>query len=568
MRTLSLTAGRVAANLSGLSPSPHHHLTPTPTPTPSTGAELPNPWDHVMAGMPPAPVIAAAAIGAVILGVVLGLIYRAIVPSKGFATPYHIRAEMSAGSARGKLAQTRPDLHARLNMVTRRRLPVSEYSYLIGRSTSPWMVVRGTPEDSAMVMGPPGQSKTVWMSNVIVDAPGPVIATSSKIGDHRKTIDLRAQVGPVGVFNPQLLGGVPSTIKINPVRGCEDESVASRRGGFLLYGARGKDASSNVDDYFTSNANEVLRVLLHAAALDRRTLVDVYLWVQDPTDSTALQILEHYQANPTWIEVLRSKQEVTDRTRDGIFSTLATKLSWLAAPEAQRIVSPAPGEEMDFEAFLRNRGTLYLVGEDRMGDSCSALFTLILSWLVEWAMDIASQHGRLDPWLTLALDEVATICPIPLPMWVNKVREHGLLPILGVQSKAQLDDAWGVAGGKAIWDAMAYTMVLRGVKSGDTLRELSDLCGEIDHEKVTQQQTAQGRIRTTHTELRPVLPGNRIRQLRKRRMLVIYTGLPPVIVRVKRPWKRRDLKRRARLAAAQPAPQAVMTRRQVTGEGL
>jgi type IV secretion system protein VirD4 len=521
----------------------HHHLRhPHPAVSPGLRLRVPgggllheadrlaaDPWFWLAAA---GVVVGLAAVGWAAYG-----LYRALLPPEGFATALNLRTEMSARAAGRKLSQTRPSLYA-----ARRRaagLPVSEYSWRVGRCVSPRMMVRGTPEDSAIIVGPPGSMKSVWLSQVIGEAPGAVIHTSSKAKDHNATSAARARRGPVWTLNIQRLGDVPSTLQVDMVSGCADPHTAILTGGFLLYGARRPGAFTNLDDYFHNNANEVLRCLLHAAALDGRTLVDVHRWASSPEAAfEALDILTRHGADPGWITTFHGKLAVVDKTRDGIFSTLATALQWMASPEAVRAVTPGPGQALDPEEFVASRGTLYLIGEDDGSGAIAPLFTLVISWLVAAAVRVASSSpgGRLDPWLTLALDEVATICPVPLDRWINKLRDHGILPIAAIQSRAQLADRWGPAGAEVIWNAAAYTLTLRGVKSIEDARALSELCGEREHTRHALSHGPQGVVRTRHTELRPVLPPHKIRMLRRRRMLVLYRGAKPTIVLVRRPW--------------------------------
>ncbi|MGW4476974.1 type IV secretory system conjugative DNA transfer family protein [Nonomuraea sp. NPDC004354] len=515
---------------------------PKGTPTPPAQGQVIDPWAGL--DLPSTPfliMMAVLLLGALVVG---QLLYRAAIPAKGHATAWQITRNMSARAARRKLALTRRSLDGR------RGVGVEQYSFRVGRAWSPFMVVRGTPEDSALFVGPPGVGKSAALGDIVVDAPGAVVYTTSKIADYDTTAAARATVGPVLVFNPLGLGGVQSTLRINPVRGCRDLDTAMQRGAALLYGARRPGDTGDLQDYFASNANEVLRAFLLAADLEGRTLVDVHRWANDPTSMEALGILEKHQAPPSWIDALHSRQTVTDRTRDGIFSTLATALSWLSGPAAAYAVTPGPDEDLDIEAFIEARGTLYMVGEESTGVGIAPLFTLILADVVKTAIKVAdaSPGRRLDPWLTLALDEVATICPIPLDQWINTMRAHGILPLAGIQSKAQLYARWGKAGGDSIWNAAAFTAVFGGLKSADDLRELSALCGEREVTRSSWQHTANGRVKSEHEELRPVMPPHKIRNLRSGRALVLYRGVPPVIVRVRKPWRRRDVRRAAKLA--------------------
>ena len=84
-------------------------------------------------------------------------------------------------------------------------------------------------EEHLLVMAPPRTYKTAFLADVILRYPGPVIATSTKPDIYALTATIRADLGPVHVFNPQHIGAVASTFCWSPVEGCEDPATAIRR---------------------------------------------------------------------------------------------------------------------------------------------------------------------------------------------------------------------------------------------------------------------------------------------------------------------------------------------------
>ena len=84
-------------------------------------------------------------------------------------------------------------------------------------------------EEHLLVMAPPRTYKTAFLADVILRYPGPVIATTTKADIYALTSAVRAGLGPVHVFNPQHIGGVPSTFCWSPVDGCQDPATAIRR---------------------------------------------------------------------------------------------------------------------------------------------------------------------------------------------------------------------------------------------------------------------------------------------------------------------------------------------------
>ncbi|RAC09297.1 type VI secretion protein, partial [Burkholderia multivorans] len=86
-------------------------------------------------------------------------------------------------------------------------------------------------EDSILLIGPPRSGKGLHVViPAILDAPGAVIATSTRPDNLTATLRAREKHGPVAVFDPQHLAeGVPAGMRWSPVRGCADPLTAMIR---------------------------------------------------------------------------------------------------------------------------------------------------------------------------------------------------------------------------------------------------------------------------------------------------------------------------------------------------
>ena len=114
-------------------------------------------------------------------------------------------------------------------------------------------------------------------------------------------------------------------------------------------------------------------------------------------------------------------------------------------------------------------------------------------------------HGRLDPPMLMALDEVTQICPVPLPLWMADSAGKGILIVAVCHGLAQLEARWDKAGARAIWDTAGIKVILGGVSDPDTLDRLSRLCGEIALRTHSRTRTEDGR--RAHTRHLPARPG-------------------------------------------------------------
>jgi type IV secretion system protein VirD4 len=131
----------------------------------------------------------------------------------------------------GRLASFRESGRTRPSLTCWQRLRYPhEHSLYLGRAHHR-RTVRIPVQEHGAIIGPPRSHKSAVLSRLIMTAPGPVVSTSSKPDMFLLTSGLRAKRGPVHVFNPQGIGGIPSTVRWNPLDGCTEAAVAIRRVG-------------------------------------------------------------------------------------------------------------------------------------------------------------------------------------------------------------------------------------------------------------------------------------------------------------------------------------------------
>lgn len=89
--------------------------------------------------------------------------------------------------------------------------------------------IRISVQEHLAVIGPPRSWKSALLSWLIMESPGPVVSTSSKPDIFALTSGVRVSRGPVWVFNPQGIGGIPSNVMWSPLDGCVNPATARRR---------------------------------------------------------------------------------------------------------------------------------------------------------------------------------------------------------------------------------------------------------------------------------------------------------------------------------------------------
>ncbi|OKA03123.1 type IV secretory system conjugative DNA transfer family protein, partial [Amycolatopsis regifaucium] len=195
---------------------------------------------------------------------------------------------------------------------------------------------------------------------------------------------------------------------------------------------------------------------------------------------------------------------------------------------------------LDVAELLIRRGTVYMVGAEE--GHTAPLVAALTAHIAREARRIASESpgGRLDPALTLVLDEAALICPIPLDNWTADMGGRNITIHIGAQSRAQLRKRWGDTGCAAIMTNSATVLILAGARDADDLQAYSLLTADR-HEKV-ETEDVDGRVTGRTPQRVPVLSPGQIAQLPELHAVIVRRGMPAAIGKLQMAWKRRDVK--------------------------
>ncbi|MDN5804553.1 MAG: TraM recognition domain-containing protein [Microlunatus sp.] len=319
-------------------------------------------------------------------------------------------------------------------------------------------------EDSIVVLGPPRSGKGLHLIiPTILDAPGAVLTTSTRPDNLTVTMARRATRGRVAVFDPQHLApGVPSATRWSPIRGCQDPHIAMVRAKALTANTA---AGTSDSTFWQASAEQAVRCLLHAAALGGHSSSDLYRWSLSSVQAReAVMILAtHARAAASWHEALDAIVSSDPRQRDAVWA-MVTLGAALADPRVLDAVSPGPGEGFDPEDFLRSNGTVYLLGTSTGVAATAGLVGAFVEDVIEAARRLAARSAvsRLDPPLSLVLDEAANY-PMPsLPSLMSDGGGSGISTLVVLQSLAQARAVWGEHAASAIWDAAIVKAILGG----------------------------------------------------------------------------------------------------------
>ncbi len=418
-----------------------------------------------------------------------------------------------------------------------RRPAADEVGFRLGvvRGVEAWSSV----EDSVVVLGPARSGKDLHLViNVILDAPGAAIATSTRPDNIHQTIAARSDLGPVAVFDPQhLAGDIQVGLRWSLIRGCDQPMTAMIRAAGLAAGA-GKGADDG--SFWQGQTEAALRSLLMAAALDGRTASDLYRWSLAPASvQDAIAILDSNPRAPDgWATALNAVADSDPRQRDSVWLGVRQSLGALGDPDVLAAVSPGAGEQFEPARFIRDNGTLYLIGTSTGAGAAANLVAAFIEDILETARQLAaaSPGARLDPPITMMLNEIGNLAPLPsLPTLMSEGGGTGICAWAILQSLAQARHKWGEQAAATVWDACTTKIILGGGGNAGDLRDLSSLIGERDETTWAENRAHDGtRSRSSSLRRIPILDPGRLRTLPFGSAVLLLRSVPPAVIRMRR----------------------------------
>ncbi|MGI8416128.1 MAG: type IV secretory system conjugative DNA transfer family protein, partial [Nakamurella sp.] len=417
--------------------------------------------------------------------------------------------------------------------------PLNEVGTHIADKTDDGEPIVLTHEDQIVVFCPTGGGKTLTVGIPVgIDAPGPLVATSTKPEVLDALVEQRASRGRIWVFDPLDLAGWPEPMIWNPINGSADSEIATARAKAFTAGMTADDSSDSSNPFFQTAAGIIIARLLHAAALGECTIVDVISWALDIKASTAAQdiLADAENAEIMWSKTLKVATDGADETISSVRMTLAQKVEPILSRKVLRQMLPREGVvEFDATAFVQSQDTLVLITDDNAATNVAPLTTMLLDDVFGASKRVAarSMTARLDPILRIVGDEIANVAPIPkLPKILSDSRGHGVQWFVMFQSMAQIIARWGTDGAEQLAASVNGTIVMGGLQDTRGLERFSELVGSADVEQVSTT-LGDRNVATSHnvsTTERRLMRGDQIRQLPENKALMIYRNAPAMVV--------------------------------------
>ncbi|MEW6901080.1 type IV secretory system conjugative DNA transfer family protein [Trueperella pyogenes] len=391
-------------------------------------------------------------------------------------------------------------------------------------------------EESIAVAAPARTGKGRYIvTPAIVEFDGPVVSTSTRAENLIDTYQVRANLGPIGVFAPlgrgqgRLPQGVQaSLVGFDLTGGCRDMEVAKRRAGILAAGQAGgvKD-----QDFWEGRGRALLTPLLMAGDISGEGVNGLVRWARDPALArTALEILDNHDSADAAIaaDELRAIVDGEDwKTVSNQWMMVRRAIDPLDVPSVRAALQTTTFTIAD---FLENNGTFYIVLPQ--AGLIGALGSVILEefYLAAIRRSEACVGGRLEPPLHFSLDEIANIArPPSLLTMATAGGGSGIQTLIALQSLEQARQAWGGAYANAIWDATTTKIVLGGVSDTKLLEDVSVLAGEHDASATNASYRSMSLVAdsfSTHTTRRRNLTVENLRSLPEGRAVLVRKATP------------------------------------------
>lgn len=414
-------------------------------------------------------------------------------------------------------------------------------------------------EDVLIAFAGPRTGKTHGLAiGAVLDAPGPVIATSNKrdLRDHTRGV-CESRGRRVWESDLQGITGSPHQYWWwNPLSNLGSLASARRLAGRFVSAEKVEDAK--VDAYFDGGAAELLAVYFLAASAAGGDMMHAYAWLSDEENTLPAELLRAGD-HPVAATKLVTAQSLHPRQRNGLYDVARRNINVLTEPDYARTVLPplrhhVPDDttdlndwrpthnlpELDPAAFVASNDVLYALSMEGP-DSASALTTALVGRIIDEAIRLArrSPGGRMPTPMVPVLDEAANVAKLSeLPDWASHLGSHGICAQVYLQSPSQAADIWSPKQLDKLIAAANIHYYGGGVKDTNYLGDISQHVGNHDVQRWSTSHAHHGVSHAQSWSAEAAMPVSTLASIPKDRALVLSTGNRPALVK-KAFWSQR-----------------------------
>lgn len=353
-----------------------------------------------------------------------------------------------------------------------------------------------------------GKTRSI-VTRRVLEAPGPVLATSTKVDALAYTWlpRQRAMGSRTWAFDPMNLAHGPLPVRWNPVVGCEDFNIARER-GIAFATASSSETDGGNTGWFVQRGSQILGYFFHAAALAGRDIDSVHRWVSHPEE--ALEILRAVGTRSSQMMVATLQDLMVDmaaETSSGFKGTMQGALEPIMIPSVLEALTPAYEDSFDAEAFLTSKDVLWVLSPDKEG-AVAGVTTMLVDHIENTARRMSNDlpGQRFTPPLSNILDEAAHIAALPnLDSLYAEGPGRGIFTCAVFQDDSQVTKRWGTDTAKVIYQQTRALYVLGGSKDQQWNERIANLTATYEEARVTYTSSQSGSSTSTHTQRRHAL---------------------------------------------------------------
>jgi type IV secretion system protein VirD4 len=396
-------------------------------------------------------------------------------------------------------------------------------------------LVAAEPRQSVIVVGPVQTGKTTGFAvPAILEWDGPVVATSVKTDLLEDTIAARETIpdAHVWIYDPTGGTGRPAA-SWTPLARCGTWQGAQRVAAWLAAAAQPRSAGLESAEFWYAAAAKLLGPILLAAALSRRSMVDVVRWIDSQEE---LEVVDALRGEPEAAVAFQASTLRDERTKSGVYTTAETVLAAYADPG---VLASAEGSDLRADVLLDGGGhTAYLCAPAHEQRRLQPLFAALVQDIIAGAYDKATEARQpIDPPLLVVLDECANIAPLrDLAQLASTAAGQGIQLVSVFQDMGQIHTVYGRDRAHTIVANHRAKVFLSGVADAQTLDYVTRLLGDEEVRQISSTSGAEGRrSRTESVAYRSLAPANVLREMHPGQGLLVYGNLPPTRLAL-RPW--------------------------------
>lgn len=369
----------------------------------------------------------------------------------------------------------------------------------------------------------------------IIEAPGPVIATSNKRDLSDPTRDIRAADGDVWVFDPQGVAGEKPTWWWNPLTYVTDSERAAEMATNFSIGSRPAGAKMG-DAHFDSAGKALLAGLLLAAAVGGEPIERVHYWLTRSTDDTPAKLLDEHG----WVkeaDSVASTIRQPEKYRGSVYSTALQMAACLKNEKIAAWVNPTGPDDdrpqFDPQAFVTGKHTLYALSKEGAGTAGPLVTALTVATVTAAEEHAVTQPGgRLATPMLCVLDEAANVCRwANLPDLYSHYGSRGIVVSTFLQSWSQGVDVWGESGMRKLFSTANVVTYGGNVKEEGFLKMLSELIGKYTYTSVSSSRQKDSGSTSRQDATDDILSVADLAAMPKGRAVMLGSGARAVLLR-------------------------------------